>query len=101
MIRTFAHGWVSSGSSEARVFDPVGSPDLIGYSISRIELHLDELTVDSPGDDPNGDGIWTDYSDEVTITFHGERMGDVIPEPATLSLLGFGALALVRRRRRK
>ena len=40
------------------------------------------------------------YVDNVMLTFAGPDQPDVIPEPATLSLLGLGALLALRRRRR-
>jgi hypothetical protein len=50
------------------------------------------MTLDTPGSNPNHDGIWTDYSYDTTFTI------EETPEPATLSLLALGGLAMLRRR---
>jgi hypothetical protein len=71
-------------------FLPPGAVDFSGHLIDEVTLTLDALTLDTPGSDPNGDGLWTDITAEITVT--------VIPEPGTLLLLGLGGLALMRRR---
>jgi len=65
--------------------------DFYGYEITEIALTLNALTFDSPGSNPNKDGIWTDHSYDVTYTIYG------IPEPATLLLLGLATPALRRK----
>jgi hypothetical protein len=45
--------------------------DLAGYRIDRIGFRVDEITIDSPGRDPNGDGIWTDFSIKGAFLFKG------------------------------
>lgn len=68
---------------------PLG--DFAGYEISSFALRIDELRLDSPGRDPNGDGMWTDYTLRSTLTMTGTAP---IPEPATWSLLALGLLGL-------
>jgi hypothetical protein len=46
-------------------------PDLQGASISKAVIHLDKVIIDSPGDDPNGDGIWTSYDITVRLEIRG------------------------------
>ena len=48
-----------------------GGVDLAGYTIDRIGFRVDEITIDSPGRDPNGDGIWTDFSIRGAFLFEG------------------------------
>ncbi|MBW8042156.1 MAG: PEP-CTERM sorting domain-containing protein [Planctomycetes bacterium] len=67
------------------------SVDFYGWQVTEISLTVNSLTIDTPGNNPNGDGIWTDYAYDITFTIHG------IPEPATLFLLAFG-MVLVRRK---
>jgi hypothetical protein len=78
---------------EDTLTDAAGIPqcDFYGYDITRIGLTVHDLTFDTPGSNPNGDGIWTDYSYEVSTSFYG------IPEPSTLLLLALGAV-MVRKR---
>lgn len=57
-----------------------------------IRLTLIDLTISSPGDDPWGDGVWTDWSMQYRFDFIA------IPGPATLFVLGLPAIP--RRRTR-
>lgn len=41
---------------------PGPGPDFSGLLINRVEFHVDTVIVDTPGDDPNGDGVWTNYT---------------------------------------
>ncbi|MCH7592386.1 MAG: hypothetical protein IH989_06380 [Planctomycetes bacterium] len=66
--------------------------DLAGYNLERIDRHL-TFSMVSPGRDLNGDGLWTDFLVEGTYGFYGSR----IPEPATLTLLAVGTVAILRR----
>ncbi|MDJ0974746.1 MAG: hypothetical protein QNJ98_09835 [Planctomycetota bacterium] len=47
-------------------------PDAAGYAITRIEIEINQLTLVSPGNDPNGDGQWTDYTYDVTVRVFGQ-----------------------------
>jgi PEP-CTERM motif len=49
----------------------------------------------------NSDPVGYPYNGDYTLTFTGVEEATPVPEPATLTLLGTGALALVRRARRK
>jgi hypothetical protein len=48
-----------------------GGVDLAGYTIERIGLRLDAISFESPGEDPNGDGIWTDSEFQGAFLFEG------------------------------
>lgn len=65
--------------------------DFYGWQVTEINLTVNSLTIDTPGSNPIGDGIWTDYVYDVTFSIYG------IPEPATLLLLAFG-MVVVRRK---
>lgn len=67
--------------------------DLFGYTVDRIDRHL-TFSIESPGQDLNGDGVWTDFHIGGVYEFWGTP----IPEPATLLLLALGSVALLRRR---
>jgi hypothetical protein len=71
---TIAGGGGGPGGLEwAMLGDQVGPNgfDLAGYTINRIGFRLDALSFDSPGEDFNGDGIWTDYTIEGAFLFEG------------------------------
>jgi len=45
--------------------------DFAGYEVSAIELRLDEVLIESPGSDPNEDGVWTDFTIRGELIFYG------------------------------
>jgi hypothetical protein len=62
------------GTSESLFFGNQVGPsgaDLAGYSIHRVGLRVDALTMASPGADPNGDGSWTDMAIDGAFVFEG------------------------------
>lgn len=84
--------------------------DLSGRTIDRITLEIQGLFLNSPGNNPNGDGFWTDVAlfSKLSIYGSGEslRLWDdpnrlvvdplstttVVPEPSSLVLLVLGGL---------
>ena len=64
-----------------------------GTVIDRFSLLINDLTLDTPGSDLNGDGNWTDLRFSVTLYIEGH----VIPEPSTLLLMLAGASAVLLR----
>jgi hypothetical protein len=70
---------------------------LSGYHIDNIELTVNELTIVSPGRDPNHNGRWTDINFDVTLLINSLP----IPEPPVglLSGLFLASTWLVRRLR--
>ncbi len=85
-------GWTTAGAVYQRVFEGTPGPNtwwgdssLFTFSTTFAEGSLpDEFYID----DPQGNFGWKPYNQFPPI-----------PEPATLSLLGLGALALIRRKR--
>lgn len=70
--------------------------DLSGYEIESVTRTM-TVMLDSPGSDPNGNGIWTDFEVNTVFEIHG-----TIPEPSSLVVLALGnAAAFVRRRRKR
>ncbi len=53
---------VDTAVMEAVLFALASEPDLRGYQIHTLGLRFDQIDVRSPGSDPNGDGMWTDFS---------------------------------------
>ena len=74
----------TSGTPESQFFSthPAGWNviDLQGFQIGSITMHVDSLTINSPGSDPNHNGLWTDISFQGTITVFA-------PEPSSATLL--------------
>lgn len=62
-----------------------------GTTIDSVSLRIDSLTLNSPGDNPNGNGVWTDYS------FNGVAIveGEPVPEPiSAIGTLAFGLVVI-------
>jgi hypothetical protein len=99
------HAWTSAGSYNAAVWDTTGVWDSSG-NVKLVKDLLDAAGMDTTA--------WTKLERVTTISDDGMTVGGygiwaadgsqrgfiaTIPEPATLSLLVLGGLALVRRRR--
>lgn len=85
--------WSASGAVLGSGGGP--DPDLSGYEIDHITQIL-TVMQESPGQDLNGDGIWTDWTVQGVYEFYGNP---VVPEPTTLALLALGVLPLVAQSR--
>lgn len=69
--------------------------DFKGFDLKRLTVTVDSLQVASPGSDPNGDGIWSDYSADYSLKVSAKP----VPEPSTalgtlVAAIGFGVLLL-------
>jgi hypothetical protein len=77
-----------AGGSETTFFTsfPYGRNgwDLVGFQIERIDLTLNSLEFNSPGSNPFGDGNWTDFGFDFTLSFIG-----VVPPPPVLGNLSY------------
>jgi hypothetical protein len=91
-------GGVSTGPMESVFF--AGSPyltngiDFAGATIDRVDFSITNQST-SPGTDPNGDGIWTDWKFGIAMDVYGTP---AVPEPtsAALVLLALGGLVSIR-----
>ena len=95
--------YAATGGPESLIFfdDPDGTAhiDFQGYEIDQIGFALDRFILTSPGEDPNGDGNWTDHDVQISIVVSGVP----IPEPGVglLTLQGLVLLAAARRLTRR
>lgn len=75
---TYSHrgGGAGGGVPESELFSvrPRSSqgPDLKGFDLQAIGFRVDYLDLDSPGRDPNGDGIWVDSHWQFTVFVLGD-----------------------------
>ena len=78
--------------------DPTGASgiDFAGSTIESISLTVNNLTFNTPGSDPNGDGIWTEVDFNSTV-----RVNGVVPIPAAIWLFGTGLIGLIGLARRE
>ena len=91
-------GFAGSGSEGDGTIE-AGTLDLRGKTVGSVKLVVDELTIASPGSNPNHDGNWTDAHFTGSLVFDTDTPVAPAPEPGTLGLVafGFGTLALRRR----
>lgn len=59
------------GNSEFNFFALYDRPDAIGYVIDRYELTVNSLSINTPGEDPHGDGNWTSAGYNYTFRIYG------------------------------
>jgi hypothetical protein len=48
-----------------------GEPDFVGYEITALRWSVDLANFDTPGQDINGNGIWTDFNVRIKIDVEG------------------------------
>jgi len=75
-IREFPGGGGSSNTTSEASFIQGGlsgeyEVDMTGARIEYALLHIDRMRLDIPGDDPNGDGNWTNYEFRLRLVFFG------------------------------
>lgn len=90
------------GNSESSFFTlPAGSNgiDFQGFTIDHIDFLVNSVSINSPGSNPNEDGVWTDYNLSGVFQVFGEQIV-AVPEPSSIGLVALGTMALVIRRRR-
>jgi hypothetical protein len=64
---------------EAVFFALASGPDLRGYPVHTVGLRFDQIDVRTPGSDPNGDGLWTDYSYSAVLLVNPPLKLNVTP----------------------
>jgi len=88
-------------TSEASFFStrPAGGNgiDLAGFTIDRIDMTINQISIESPGSNLSGDGNWTDYSIQATLSFIGSQ----VPEPTGAALIFAGLVCMGFGRRLK
>lgn len=101
-VQNYAGG-VSTGVLESYYL--AGSPHLLngidfaGSSIDHIDLSITNLST-SPGSNPNGDGVWTDWKFNIAMNVYGTPP---VPEPEVYAMLlaGLGFVGAMSRRRKQ
>jgi hypothetical protein len=49
-------------------------PDLAAYALTAVAVVVDSTRVESPGSDPNHDGIWTDGEVFGHLVIYGDSL---------------------------
>lgn len=74
--------------------------DFSGYVIHSLVLNITGFSLLSPGNDPNGDGNWTDLAFDWRVDVYGEPVKEIpVPAAGALFLSGLAGVAFVRRRK--
>jgi len=101
MFSSSTSSYVRNWGNECKLFfDDVtcsGGIDFLGYDITAIHVETTIFKLDSPGRDPNEDGIWTDYNVAANVEVYGAP----VPEPSTMLLLGTGLTGITGLARRR
>ncbi|MCX6722385.1 MAG: PEP-CTERM sorting domain-containing protein [Candidatus Staskawiczbacteria bacterium] len=70
-------------------------PSLQGANINGLSLKINTMQLNTPGSDPNHNGIYTDGNFSVTL----QTTGAPEPTPTVLLLIGFAVFSLRRKRK--
>ena len=92
------HNFPANSSGSWHLYDQI-----TGFSMAYKKYHVvidNDLLAESAPSQLPGFATVAKKNFSISFTFDGSSGGAVIPEPASLSLLAFGTLALLARRRR-
>ena len=81
-----AFGQVDTAVMEAVLFALASEPDLRGYPVHTLGLRFDQIAVQTPGSDPNGDGLWTDFSYSAVILVNPQIKLNIAPARPNVTL---------------
>ena len=81
-----AYGRVDTAVMEAALFSLASDPDLRGYPVHTLGLRFDQIDVRTPGSDPNGDGLWTDFSYSAVLLINPPLKLNIAPSRTNVVL---------------
>lgn len=84
MVGTRYASWGIPIDERKAFFSGTGGPDFAGQNVGAIGVMINGATATSPGENPNHDGIWTDYTYDLTLLV---ATGVPVPEPASMLVL--------------